>query len=154
MSVIFSFILSALGAIVKPVFDFLNKRVDSAERIHVSDNATLSAITTNTQTGITAADNLNAQIRIKEGVWSPWTIVTICGFMVPLGFHTWQVVIDSSKWLIGLGPYYLPYIYQAREHVEKLPGQFELTEHAVIQSLFIGAGVAVGAIPIIKLLKR
>lgn len=150
---IWKLILGFLTSAVTPIFEFLNKRVESAERIHINDNATMATIVGGTQSAISNADGLNTQVRLKEGPWSPWVVVTIAGFMVPLAIHTWQVVIDSSKWLVRLGPYYLPQIYQARETVAALPGMFEITEHAVIQSLFVGAGAAVGAIPIIMALR-
>lgn len=139
------------------VLEFLNKRVESAERVQINRQDNTAAVIGTVVAGISNADNLNTQVRLKEGPWSPWVVVTIFGFMVPFAIHTWQVVIDSSKWLIALGPYYVPYIYQARAHVEALAGPgsvWETTEQAVIQSLFVGAGAAVGAIPIITALRK
>lgn len=145
--------LAILKGLVGPVFEFLNRRVDSAERIHVNDNATMTALAGGQMGAVTNADNQNSETRRREGKWSPWVVVTIVGFMVPLGFHTWQVVLDSSAWHIGLNDWYLPTFTRhvvGSWKVGKLPGMFEATEHAVIQSLFVGASAALGAAGILK----
>lgn len=141
------------------VFEFLNKRVDANARVKISADTRDAAVVGGVEGGIQNADNLNAQIRMKEGKWSPWVLMTILGFMSPFAWHTWQVVLDSSRFHPAIGFwYFIPYPTVV-EHivgswrVAALPGMFETTEHAVVQSLFIGAGAAVGAIPIIRALR-
>lgn len=154
---VWKLLLSGISTVIGPVFEFLNKRVDANERMHVSDNATIVGLGGSIIAGQTRADELKAEIRLREGKWSPWVIITIGGFMMPFGWHTWQVVLDSSRWLPCLGRYYLPNVCDhvvGSWRVAALPGMFETTEHAVIQSLFIGASAAVGAIPIIAALRR
>lgn len=153
-------VMAVFKALVGPVFNYLNARVEADKQVKLSDNTRDTAALKTVEGGISNADNLNAQIRIKEGKWSPWVMMTICGFMAPLAWHTWQVVLDSSRWVpVVRFWYWLPYPTVV-EHVvgswrvAALPGMFETTEHAVIQSLFIGAGAAVGAIPIIAALRR
>jgi len=141
------------------VFEYLNKKVDADARVTISSNERDTAVVGTVESSIQNADNLNAQIRLKEGKWSPWVLVTIIGFMAPIAWHTWQVVLDSSRWIPVVREWYgIPYVTVV-EHtvgswgVARLPGLFETTEHAVIQSLFIGAGAAVGAIPILRALR-
>lgn len=153
---VWKMLLNGIAAIIGPVFGFLNKRVDADVQKHVSDNATIAGLGGAFIGGQTEADKLKTQVRLAEGKWSPWVVVTIAGFMCPFAWHTWQVVLDSTRWHISLGAYYLPVI---SEHVvgswkiATLPGMFETTEHAIIQSLFIGAGAAVGGIAIIRALR-
>lgn len=157
---IWTAILGFLKALVGPVFNYLNTKVEADKQVKLSDNTRDAKVISTVEGGIEKADNLNAQIRLKEGKWSPWVLVTIGGFMSPFAWHTWQVVLDSSRWVPSIGLLWrtIPYPTVA-EHVvgswrvAALPGMFETTEHAVIQSLFIGAGAAVGAIPIIKALR-
>ena len=152
-----SIIFSGVKAFLGPVLNFFNARVSAEERMHISDNAAAVGALGAVEGAITKADELNTQVRLKEGKWSPWVLVTIGGFMVPFAWHTWQVVLDSSRFHISFGAYFLPHI---TEHVvgswkvAALPGLFETTEHAVIQSLFVGASAAVAAIPIIRALRR
>ena len=141
--------LKVLTFVGGPLLEFFNKWVDADVQKHISDNS-LKGTVVGAQSN---ADNLNTQVRLKEGAWSPWVMVTVVGFMVPLAIHTWQVVIDTLKWHIRLGSYYLPSIVQVRASVEKLPGTFELTEHAVIQSLFVGASVGVAALITFKAMR-
>lgn len=152
----FQIALSSLSTVLKPVFDFLNKRVDADAQKHISDNTAAGAIAGGAFDAQKNADALKAQVRLAEGKWSPWVVLTIAGFMAPFAWHTWQVVLDSSPWHIEFGPWFVPQLTRhavGSWHVAALPGLFETTEHAVIQSLFIGAGAAVGAIPIIRALR-
>lgn len=142
-----SLALKALKWLAGGAFDFLNRRVESHERIVIGLGTAGMDATKN-------ADNLNAEVRLKEGPWSPWVLVTIFGFMAPFAWHTWQVVIDSSKWVIRIGDYFLPELVQVRASVATLPGLFEQTEHAVINSLFIGAGAGLGLLMVLKAIKR
>jgi len=153
---IFEAALGSLSKIVGPLFNWLNARVDAKVRVHLSDNETLAKVGSTVIEGMSKADELNAGIRSKEGPWSPWVVVTIFGFMLPFSYHTWQVVLDSSAWHIVIGEWFLPTFQRhavGSWRVAALPGLFETTEHAVIQSLFIGAGVAVGGIALIKSLR-
>jgi hypothetical protein len=152
----FGLILSFLGVVIKPVFEFLNRRVEAAERIHVSDNAAIVGLGSAELQAQAQATEAQAQVRLAEGKWSPWVLCTIWGFMLPFGWHTWQVVLDSSAWHIALGSYYWPYLERhivGAWKVAALPGMWSTTEHAVIQSLFIGAGVSLGAAGIVKAIR-
>lgn len=150
----------ALGAfkfIAGPVFDFLNKRVDANARIHLSDNETLQRVGSTVIEGASKADELNTRLREKEGPFAPLAIMSVVGFLMPFAWHTWQVCLDSSRWVpaIGWAWGFVPYP-TVEEHfvgmwkVAALPGMFEATEHAVIQSLFIGATAAVAGLALIK----
>jgi hypothetical protein len=151
------FIAGPFMPIVRAGFDWLNKRIDERVQIRQSDNTTAQVIHGQQVQVQMNADNLNTQVRLKEGPWSPWVIATIGGFMAPFGWHTWQVVLDSSRWhpAIDFALGFIPYPTVTAHvvgswKVAALPGLFETTEHAVIQSLFVGAGVAVGGIALIK----
>lgn len=157
---LFKLALGSLSTIIGPVFNWLNARVDADSRKHISDNDTLARVGSTIIDGTSKADELNAAIRLKEGVWSPWVIVTIVGFMTPFAWHTWQVVLDSSRWLPVIETWYgLPYLTVIDHRVGSwsvaaLPGMFETTEHAVINSLFIGASTLLAGHGLIKALKR
>lgn len=154
---LFKLLLGSLSTIVKPVFDYLNARVDADSRKHISDNATLATVGSTVFAGLSKADELNAEIRTKEGKWAPMVLTSICGFLLPFAWHTWQVVLDSSRWVPSLGPYYLPTLVEHQVgswKVAALPGMFETTEHAVINSLFIGASTLLAGVGIIRAAKR
>jgi hypothetical protein len=138
LSLIFGGITSIIGPLLTPIFGFLTSFFNNKAQVSISANTTAGAVITN-------ADSVNAQIRMKEGAWSPWVIDTIVLFMWPFGWHTWQVVLDSSHWVPALGwLWYIPYPTVETHvigswHVATLPGMFQTTEHAIINSLFIGA---------------
>lgn len=152
--------LGILKAAIGPIFEFLNRRVEAKERMHISDNETLSKVGSVVMPGLSKADELNAQLRAKEGAFSPILITSIVGFLFPFAWHTWQVVLDSSRWVPAVRFWYvIPYI-GVDDHVvgswrvAALPGMFETTEHAVINSLFIGASTLVAGVAMIKAAKR
>ncbi|WP_198031709.1 hypothetical protein [Bradyrhizobium sp. Ec3.3] len=151
------FLKSAIG----PVFDFLNKRVDANARIHLSDNETLQRVGSTVIDGASKADELNEKLREKEGPFSPMVVCSILGFLAPFAWHTWQVCLDSSRWLpsydflFGFIPYPAVSVHIVGSwRVAALPGLFETTEHAVIQSLFIGASTAAAGFALIKAARR
>lgn len=154
-------ILGGLTSIVGPVFNYLNARVDTNARIHLSDNETLSKVGSTVIGGASKADELNANLRLKEGKFAPMAIMSIGGFLVPFAWHTWQVALDSSRWVPALGWLWgwVPYL-TVESHivgswkVAAMPGLFETTEHAVIQSLFIGAATGAAGVALIKAMKR
>lgn len=150
-------ILGGLTALIKPLFNFLNARVDANARMHIADNATLQSVGSSILVGASKADELNAELRAKEGLKSPLLWASIIGFLAPFSWHTWQVCLDSSRWVIEFGPWYLPVIAEHQVgswRVAALPGMFETTEHAVINSLFIGASTVLAGVGIIKAIKR
>lgn len=147
-------LLGGLTSIIKPVFDFLNARVDANARMHISDNATMAQVGSTVIAGASKADELNAQIRLKEGKWAPMVLTSIVGFLLPFAWHTWQVVLDSSRWVPSLA---WPFIVEHQVgswRVAALPGMFETTEHAVINSLFIGASTLLAGAGLIKAVRR
>jgi hypothetical protein len=145
LSLIFGF----LSSLLSPLFNWLTAFFNSQAQVSVSANATAGQVITN-------ADTLNASIRKSEGGWSPWVLVTICMFMLPFGWHTWQIVLDSSHWVPSLGwLWWIPYpaidVHQIGSwHVARLPGMFEQTEHAVINSLFVGAAAVLALSGLMK----
>lgn len=158
---IWSLALGFVKELIGPVFNFLNRRVEKEERVHISDNETLSQVGTSVVGGLSKADELNARLNAPGGRdnWSPWVWATILGFMLPFAFHTWQVCLDSSYWHLSLnGPWYWPVQWETHAvgswKVAKLPGMFEVTEHAVIQSLFVGAATAATGVALIAALFR
>ncbi|MET4240325.1 hypothetical protein [Bradyrhizobium sp. RT10b] len=158
---IFKMLLGGLASLVGPVFNYLNARVDSNARIHLSDNETLSRVGSTVIAGASKADELNADIRKKEGPFSPTVVAAIAGFLAPFAWHTWQVCLDSSRWLPsydwvwGFIPYPCVSVHIVGSwRVAALPGMFETTEHAVIQSLFIGASTAATGVALLKALRK
>src|SRR6185436_12314080 len=106
----------------------------------ISDNTTIAGLGGSVIAGQTRADELKTQVRLAEGKWSPWVMMTIGGFMAPTAWHYWQVILDSSRWVPCIGDYYLPTVCAhvvGSWKVASLPGQFETTEHAIITSLFV-----------------
>lgn len=149
--------LGGVGAFLKPVFGFLNNYVDKDAQKHIADNTMLTSLGTATLAGASNADNANAQVRMKEGPYSPWVLCTIFGFMVPSGWHYWQVVLDSCRWIPTLGDYWLPTVAAhavGSWKVAALPEPFATTEQAIITSLFIGATTMFAGLGIIKGLRR
>jgi hypothetical protein len=150
-SLIFGFLKSVIG----PVFDFLNKRVDAEEQMHIVDTTTIGTIAAGGEDAAKVADQLNAQIRMKEGPWGPmvWMMILI---LLPLLWHEWQVVLDSSRWVIVWEGWY-PWI---AEHavgtwkVAALPGSWDNTELAILQSFFIGATASATAVAAIRAIKK
>lgn len=158
---IFKMLLGGLSSLVGPLFNYLNARVDADSRKHISDNETLSRVGSTIIEGTSKADELNAEIRKKEGPFAPMVVMSIVGFLVPFAWHTWQVCLDSSRWLPsyellwGFIPYPAVSVHIVGSwRVAALPGLFETTEHAVIQSLFIGAATAATGVALLKALRR
>jgi hypothetical protein len=147
-------LLGFLSGAIKPVFDFLNARVDANARMHISDNATMAQVGSATLAGASKADELNAQIRLKEGKWAPMVLTSIAGFLFPFAWHTWQVVLDSSRWIPAMAWPPIQEHVVGSWHVAALPGMFETTEHAVINSLFIGASTLLAGAGLIKAIRR
>jgi hypothetical protein len=159
-------ILSILGVVAKPLFDWLNARVDADKQIHIVDAKTMGAIATGTLGNLANADNLNAQIRMKEGNWGP-TVIMMAVILAPFVWHEWQVVLDSSRFLIGLdwsGTIPLPHLVQHRPGSWGVPsigkpgpdGQsaWDKTEQAIFTSFFVGATTAVAGAALIKAFKK
>lgn len=152
-------LLSGLAGLLTPVFNYLNARVDSDLQKHIIDTKTIGEVGGEALKTIANADNLNAQVRMKEGNWGPTTIMMAL-VLAPLIWHEWQVVLDSSRWVPAVAWFgWLPYV-TAVEHyvgswkVAALPDPWGPVELAIFQSFFIGATAAVSAIAIIKTLKR
>lgn len=148
-------ILSFVKSLIGPVFDFLNKRVDAAEQIHIIDSQTMGTIAGGGIAALSKADELNAQVRMKEGNWGP-TVIMMMTILAPFVWHEWQVVLDSSKWV----PVWNGWLPSVVEHVvgswrvAALPDPWGAVELAIFQSFFIGASVAVATIAAIKAIKR
>lgn len=92
--------------------------------------------------GHTAAGAQRAEVQKSQGSWGPFGLA---GFIIAMvfAFHVSMVVLDSTSWHLGLTMkfYLIPWL-EWRPHVvgswgiEKLPGMFEQTEHAILQALF------------------
>lgn len=148
---IFGFLKSVIG----PVFDFLNKRVDAQMQTHIIDTQTMGTLAAGGIEASKKADELNAQIRMKEGNWGPMTIMMAI-ILAPLVWHEWQVVLDSSRW-IPVWEGWLPSIAQHKVgswNVPALPDPWGTVELAILQSFFIGASAAVGVVAAIKAIRR
>jgi len=148
-------IFGFVQAIIGPVFDFLNKRVDAAEQMHIIDSQTMGTIAGGGIAALSKADELTAQVRMKEGNWGP-TVIMMMVILAPFVWHEWQVVLDSSRWI----PAWEGWLPSVAEHrvgswsVAALPDPWGAVELAIFQSFFIGASVAVTAIAAIKAIKR
>lgn len=146
--------------ILGDIASILQKRADAATEKYKSDNELTTAVAVKELEAHIEIEKQKAAIRIAEGKWSPWVVATIVGFMFPFAWHTWQVVLDSSRWVPDLcWAWWFPYPCITKHtvgswNVAVLPGAFENTEHAVIQSLFIGAGAALATVATIKAIKR
>lgn len=157
---LFTAILGFLKMSIGPVFTWLNARVDADKQIQIASVHEVGVVGTATLSATSKADEINGQIRVAEGKWSPWLIGTIVLFMLPFGYHTTLVVLDSCPWVPEINTWYgIPYLEFARHltgswNVKALPGLFEQTEHAVIQSLFIGAASAATGVAIVRAIKR
>jgi hypothetical protein len=92
--------------------------------------------------GYTAAGSQRAEVQKSQGAWGPFGLA---GFMIAMAFafHVVMIVLDSTSWhLVPVMKFYvLPWI-EWQSHtvgswgIEKLPGKFEETEHAILQALF------------------
>lgn len=152
-------VLGFLKGLIGPVFDFLNKRVDAAEQIHIIDSQTMGTIAAGGQAALATADQVKAQVWMKQGNWGPMTWF-MASVLAPLVWHLWQVVLDSSKWLpsydfvLGFIPYPDVVMHVVGSwHVAALPAPFDSTEMYIFTSLFIGASVhavTTGSIAAIK----
>jgi hypothetical protein len=154
-SLVFGFVKTMIG----PVFDFLNKRVDASEQMHIIDTQTMGTIAGGGIAALSKADELNAQIRMKEGNWGP-TVIMMIIILMPFVWHEWQVVLDSSRYIPVFEWWgFIPYI-TATEHqvgswrVAALPDPWGAVELSIFSSFFIGASVAVTTIAAIRAIKR
>lgn len=152
---IWDLIFGFVKGIIGPVFEFLNKRVDANKQMHIVDTQTMGTIAAGGIEAAKTADQLNAQIRQKEGNWGPMTIMMAI-ILAPLVWHEWQVVLDSSRWI----PVWDGWLPSVREHavgswrVPALPDPWGTVELAILQSFFIGASAAVGVVAAIKAIRR
>lgn len=147
--------IGALKSMVGPVFTWLNNRVDAAKQIHIIDTQTMGTIAAGGIAGASKADELIAQVRMKEGNWGP-TVIMMMVILAPFVWHEWQVVLDSSRWVPAWSGW-LPSVVEHRVGswaVSALPDPWGAVELAIFQSFFIGASVAVTAIAAIKAIKR
>lgn len=157
---IWTLIFGLLQNIIKPIFDFLNKRVDATVQMHLVDTTTIGTIAAGGLAASAKADELNSQIRLKEGAWGPMTWF-MASVLAPLVWHLWQVVGDSSRWLPSFAWAwgFIPYP-TVSEHVvgtwsvAALPAPFDSTEMYIFTSLFIGASTAAVTIGAIKAIKK
>jgi hypothetical protein len=150
-SLVFGFVKSIIG----PVFEYLNKKVDADLQMHIVDRNTLTTITAGGQAAAVKADELNAQIRQKEGNWGPMTIMMAI-ILTPFVWHEWQVVLDSSRWIPGWDGW-LPTIVEHNVgswRIPALPEPWGTVELAIFQSFFIGASAAVATVAAIRAIKR
>jgi len=154
---IWELVFGFLKGIIGPVFDFLNKRVDAQLQTHIVDTQTMGTIAAGGLAAATKADELNAQIRMKEGNWGPMTIFMAL-ILIPFVWHEWQVVLDSSRWVIDWeAGWWIPWIVQHQVgswHIPALPEPWGTVELAIFQSFFIGASAAVGVVAAIKAIRR
>src|SRR4051794_37498282 len=102
--------LGFLKSCVGPVFTWLNARVDADKQMHIVDSQTMGTIAAGGQAALAKADELKAQVWMKQGNWGPMTWF-MASVLAPLVWHLWQVVGDSSRWLpsyelvLGFMPY-------------------------------------------------
>ena len=152
--------LGFLKSFIGPVFNWLNARVVADKQMHIVDSQTMGTIAAGGQAALAKADELKAQVWMKQGNWGPMTWF-MASVLAPLVWHLWQVVGDSSRWLpsydlaLGLIPY--PSVAQhvvGAWHVAALPAPFDSTEMYIFTSLFIGASTAAVTIGAIKAVRR
>lgn len=147
--------LGFLKSCVGPVFTWLNARVDADKQMHIVDSQTMGTIAAGGLAAQSKADELIAQVRMKEGNWGP-TVIMMMVILAPFVWHEWQVVLDSSRF-VPTWDGWLPSVVEHRVgswSVAALPDPWGAVELAIFQSFFIGASVAVTAIAAIKAIKR
>lgn len=127
-----------LGTIGKTVTDIHT----SETARQTSQNQSGTKLAETTATAHTEAARTRAEVQKSQGSWGPFGLA---GFIIAMMFayHVSMIVLDSTSWHIGFTMkwYVLPWL-EWRPHVvgswgiEKLPGLFEQTEHAILQALF------------------
>ncbi len=153
------FVAGVLKTLIGPVFEFLNKRLDTEAQIHITTTKAIADAGAAGLAAVSKADELNAQVRMSQGAWGP---VTICMMIIlaPLVWHEWQVALDSSRWVPVFATWYgIPYVTVAEHRVgswgiAKLPGAWDAVELAIFQSFFIGAAASLSTIAVIKALRK
>lgn len=167
IKLIFGSVLESLAAIVGPIFGWLNKRVDADVQKHVVDTKAVSDISIAGLDGLSKADAVNGQIRMKEPTWGPAVLMMIA-VLSPFVWHEWQVVLDSCRFVPGIvwAWDFIPFPWFAEHRigswgVAKLGAPdadgtslWDKTEQAIFQSLFIGASTAVVAVAAIRAVKK
>lgn len=145
---------------VKPLFDFLNARVEADKQKHIVDAKAIENISGGGMAAQVEADKLRAQVRISEGKWGP-TVIFMLIVLAPFVWHLWQVCLDSSRFIpaIELAWGFIPYPtviehYPGTWKVPALPEPFATTAQAIFTSLFIGASAAIGAVAAINAIKK
>ena len=144
--------LKAVTWIGQTIIGFLNAKVEADARVQISTNETIGTVAGAGLNAISKADELNA----KRSPWEPIMILAAI-ILAFITYHTAFVVLDSVPWHIGLGKWFLPewrYHVTGSWSVKALPGLFETTEHAILNSLFVGAAAAGATLAIIKGLRR
>jgi hypothetical protein len=130
------------------VLNFLNTKVEADARVEIARTGAISTVAGEGLKAISHADDLNAK--------RPWFEPIMLMAAVILFFftvHTAFVCLDSIPWHMTLGAWFMP---TWKPHivgswnVPALPGMFAQTEHAVLQSLFVGAAAAGATLAIVK----
>lgn len=120
-----------ISGLINGVTDVIKNRTNAEVADHASDNASGVAIGTAYLNSVNAANSAKLENKRIEGKWGPTVLFSMILFATPFGIHTWAVVLDSMNFLGHVAGSW---------SVEKLPGMFEQTEHAVIQSMFYIGG--------------
>lgn len=152
-------VLSGIAGIVGPIFNFLNARVSAESQITLVRSAATGAVSFEAESALGKGDVAKAQVWERQGNWGPitWFMASV---LVPLVWHLWQVVGDSSRWLPSYYwdgwlpvPTIVPHVIGSW-HVATLPAPFDSVEMNIFTSLFIGASVAGAAHFAARAIKR
>lgn len=138
---------------------FLNTKVEADARVEITKTTAAATVAGGVLDNMAKADALNAAREAREGLWAPIRVMSyiILAFFT---YHTGLVVLDSCPWLPTISTWYgIPYLEfiahkKGSWSVAALPPPFDTTEHAVIQSLFIGASAAVTGLALIKAIRK
>ena len=127
-----------LGTIGKTVTDIHTSNTSRQK----SENESGVQLANTTADAHSRAAATRADVQKSQGAWGPFGLA---GFIIAMMFayHVSMIVLDSTSWHIGFTMkwYVLPWL-EWRAHVvgswgiERLPGLFEQTEHAILQALF------------------
>ena len=142
VSFIASFLTGGLNLLLSTIGKTVTDIHTSETTRQVSQNTAGERLAATTADAHTAAGAQRADVQKAQGSWGPFGLA---GFIIAMmfAFHVSMIVLDSTSWHIGLTMkwYVLPWPEWVPHKVgswgiEKLPGLFEQTEHAILQALF------------------
>lgn len=150
LALILGFLGTVLPGLASSIGDTVIKARQTEAARQGKEDTSGAAVAGSWLHSVTESNRIRADARKNEGAWGPIGIIT---FMAGLGivYHEWMIVLDSVPWsLFGLLE---PHVVGSWR-VEKLPGEWEKVELAVLQALFYVAPPAAAAVAVAKVFRR